>query len=883
MEAKKTLELNGKKYTYYSIKELEKQGVANIARLPFSIRVLLENVLRNMDGKMVTEKEVRSVANWKPKYEKPMEIGYFPGRVLMQDFTGVPAMVDLAVMRDALKDLGKDPSKINPLVPVDLVIDHSVQIDYYKSANALNQNVSLEYQRNKERYTLLKWAQKAFDNVTIFPPNTGICHQVNLEYIAKVVMTKDVDGETIAYPDTLVGTDSHTTMINCLGVMGWGVGGIEAEAAILGQPCYMPIPEVVGVKLTGKLQPGATATDLALTITQLLRQHGVVAKFVEYFGSGVTTLSLPNRSTVSNMSPEYGATMGFFPVDEETIKYLKFSNRIEVAELVEKYTKEQDMFFTGKEEPEYSKVIELDLSTVVPSLAGHKRPQDRIPVPNMKKDFEAFLQSENVEKRSIEIEMDGEKLKLNDGSVVIASITSCTNTSNPFLLIGAGLIAKNAAQKGLKVKPYVKTSFAPGSRIVPAYLEKADLMKYLESLGFHIVAFGCAACIGNSGPLPEAVEKAVVENDLRVGAVVSGNRNFEARIHALVRGNYLASPMLVVAYALAGRVDIDLTTEAIGTDKDGNDVFLRDIWPDDKEVYELIDSSLQSEMFAEKYKNVFDGDYNWKELPVPTGKTFQWDENSTYIRKPPFFDDFKIELEKKGNLEDARVLALVKDSITTDHISPAGAIPKEYPAGKYLREKGVEVKDFNSYGSRRGNHEVMMRGTLANVRIKNALVAPKEGGFTKKVPENKEMYIYDAAMEYIKNSTDLLILAGKEYGTGSSRDWAAKGTILLGVKCVLAESFERIHRSNLVGMGVLPALFKEGDSWEKLGLDGFETFSVTGIADMVPGKELEVTAIKENGEKKTFSVISRLDTPVDVEYFENGGILQLVLRNLAKS
>ena len=901
----KSITANGQSYTVYSLEKLQEAGIGNIERLPFSIRILVENLLRNLDGKVVTEEHVKNIANWQKKYESPVEIPHHPARVIMQDFTGVPGVVDLAAMRDAAKELGIDPKKVNPLVPVDLVIDHSVQIDFFGSEDAYKKNLELEYKRNKERYLLLKWAQNAFDTLRIFPPGSGIIHQVNLEYIAQVVMTNN----GVAFPDSLVGTDSHTTMINGLGVMGWGVGGIEAEAVMLGQPYYMKIPEVVGVKLTGELPEGATTTDLVLTITQKLRELGVVEKFVEYFGEGVKKLSLPDRATIANMAPEYGATMGFFPVDEETINFLRLTNRKEAAELAEKYTKENMLFYEGTENPEYSDVIEIDMSQVEPSLAGPSRPQDRVTLKDMKKTFidllncnynreidikeitafedEAGKDMEIGEcrihkgKKIAKVELDGEEVVIGDGSVVIASITSCTNTSNPSVLIGAGLLAKKAVEKGLNVKPYVKTSLAPGSRVVEGYLKKAGLLPYLEALRFHIVGFGCTTCIGNSGPLNPEIEKAIKENDLIVSAVLSGNRNFEARIHPDVKANWLASPILVVAYAIAGRTDIDLTTEPLGKDPNGNPVYLKDIWPSQEEINEILNSVLTPEVFEEKYKDVLKGDEYWQSLEAPTGEIFQWDPNSTYVRKPPYFDGFTIDVNPPKDITGARVLELLGDSVTTDHISPAGKIPPEYPAGKYLLEHGVPVEEFNSYGARRGNHEVMVRGTFANVRIKNKLVAPKEGGYTLKLPEKEEMFVYDAAVKYEQEGTPLIVLGGKEYGTGSSRDWAAKGTQLLGVKAVIVKSFERIHRSNLVGMGVLPLQFKEGEGWEELGLDGTEVYEIFGIEDIAPGKELKVKATKENGETVEFNVITRLDTVVDIEYFKNGGILPLVLRKIA--
>ncbi len=876
----KTIALHGKEYTFYSLEELENQGMGKISRLPFSIRILLENLLRNLGNGIVKEEDILDLLSWKPSSTK--EIPYYPARVLMQDFTGVPAIVDLAAMRSAMQSLGKDPRKINPLVPVDLVIDHSVQIDFYGKKDALVKNVDMEYRRNQERYILLKWAQKAFDNLRIFPTNAGICHQVNLEYIARVVMTREEGGKTFAYPDTLVGTDSHTTMINGLGVMGWGVGGIEAEAVMLGQPYYMTVPQVVGLKLYGELKEGITATDLVLSVTQLLRKHNVVDKFVEYFGPGVKKLTLPDRATLGNMSPEYGATMGFFPVDEETIQYLQFSNRKECAELVEKYTKLQNMFFYGDENPEYTEVLELDMSKIEPCVAGPKRPQDKVLVTDLKKRFEKHLEEEKVSKRSFNIPLDGKSVTLSDGSTVIAAITSCTNTSNPSLMVGAALLAKNAVEKGLTCAPYVKTSFAPGSKVVQGYLIKSGLLPYLEELGFHIAAFGCTTCIGNSGPLHPEIEKIIQKEKLVVSSVLSGNRNFEARIHPLVKGNYLASPMLVVAYAIAGTTAINLHAEPLGKDKNGNDVYLKDLWPTSKEIQEVVYQCLKPEMFQEKYQRILEGDENWQNLPVPQGDTFVWDSQSTYIQNPPFFNNLKPEPENPGNIDNARALLLLGDSITTDHISPAGAIEPKYPAGQYLIEKGIKPEDFNSYGSRRGNHEVMMRGTFGNVRIKNHLVSPKEGSLTKKWPEGLEMFIYEASQAYIKEKTDLVVLAGKEYGTGSSRDWAAKGTILLGIKGVIAQSFERIHRSNLVGMGVLPMVFEDGQDWKSLGLDGTESYSISGIANIKPGQHLQVKASKKDGTTIEFTAISRLMTPTEIEYFTHGGILPLVVRKLAK-
>jgi aconitate hydratase A / 2-methylisocitrate dehydratase len=885
--AKSYLELkDGKKYAIHRLKALEEKDVAKMDRLPFSIKVLLENLLRNHEAgttDIVSHEDVTKVANWQPVYEKKEEIPYFPSRVVMQDFTGVPAVVDLAAMRDAVKELGKDPQSINPAIPVDLIIDHSVQIDFHGSPNALKKNMELEFQRNGERYALLKWGQKAFKNVRIFPPGSGIIHQVNLEYIAQVVATREVNGETVAFPDTLIGTDSHTTMIDGLGIVGWGVGGIEAESVMLGQPLYMKIPEVIGVKLTGKLPAGCTATDMVLTITQILRKENVVEKFVEFFGAGVKQLSLPDRAMVANMSPEYGATMGFFPVDEQSLAYLESTNRGDLVELVETYTKEQGLFYHGHETPEYTKVVEIDLSKVKTSLSGPSRPQDRIDLEDMKTGFAGTMEKmTGRDTKTININLDGKETTLSDGSVVVASITSCTNTSNPAVLIGAGLLAKKAIAKGLTINPYVKTSFAPGSKVVEVYLEKAGLMSPLEQLGFHIVGYGCGTCIGNTGPLHPEIEKSIVDNDLVVSSVLSGNRNFEARIHQKIRSNYLGSPLLVVAFALAGKVDIDLTSEPIGKGSDGNPVYLKDIWPTQQEIMELVNTKVTPDIFADKYKDILAGDDNWQKLDVAEGSTFNWDDSSTYIRRVPFVDGIQPEVEAPGNITGARALLVLGDTVTTDHISPAGGIPEEYPAGQYLVGHGVARKDFNSYGARRGNHEVMMRGTFANVRIKNKLTAPKEGGITVAFPDKAEKYVYDAAMEYIKNNVPLVVLGGKEYGTGSSRDWAAKGSQLLGVQAVIAESYERIHRSNLIGMGVLPLEFESGNSIASLGLTGAEIFSLSGITDMTPGKQLKVIAKSTDGKSIEFNVVTRLDTEVEVEYFKHKGILPYVLRDMIK-
>lgn len=902
------IKVNNRLYDIADITLLQKKGMADINKLPFSIKILVENLLRKLDGRIVGREDVLKIAGWQKRYEEPVEIPYHPARVLMQDFTGVPAVVDLAAMRDAVQDLGADPKIINPLVPVDLIIDHSVQVDYFGTRDALQKNVAREYERNQERYALLKWAQKSFSNLRVVPPNSGICHQVNLEYLGQVVMTAEFQGKAIAYPDTLVGTDSHTTMINGIGVMGWGVGGIEAEAVMLGQPYYMSIPEVIGVKMVGKLNKGITATDLVLVVTELLRKRNVVEKFVEYFGPGMKKLSVPDRATIANMTPEYGATLGFFPVEEKTLEYLRLTHRGKQAGLVEAYTRALGLFYTGAEEPDYTEVIELDLSSVKPSVAGPARPQDRIELQDVKRRFAAVVGCEydrNADMADIStfhnesgcrtvrarvckpvdsgecvVDLDGKAVPINHGSIVIAAITSCTNTSNPYVLIGAGLLAQNAVSKGLKVAPYVKTSFAPGSKVVVQYLKDAGLMPYLEALGFHLVAFGCTTCIGNSGPLHPEIESAISENDLTVAAVLSGNRNFEARIHQSVKANFLASPLLVVAFALAGRIDIDLNIEPIGFDPAGQPVYLADIWPADREIEKLVHRHVKKEFYASEYAKIFDGDEFWQALNVAESATFGWEERSTYIKKPPYFKNFTSEQARPADLENVGVLLMLGDSVTTDHISPAGAIPPDYPAGRYLIARDVAPAEFNSYGSRRGNHEVMLRGTFGNIRIKNKLVAPREGGFTLKFPDKKEMFIYDAAMEYLSESRPLVILGGKEYGTGSSRDWAAKGTILMGVKAVIAESFERIHRSNLVGMGVLPLVFKENESLKNLGLTGSETFYITGIRNIKPRKVLPVKAVSPDGKTVHFEVIARLDTEVDVEYFENGGILQYVLRKI---
>jgi aconitate hydratase len=902
------INIRAKDYLIYNINRLEAKGIASIERLPFSIKILVENLLRKLDGRIVREQDLLNIAKWQKRYEAPLEIPYHPARVLMQDFTGVPAVVDLAAMRDAVAQLGGDPAKINPLVPVDLIVDHSVQVDYYGTSDSLKRNVAKEYERNSERYALLKWAQKSFDNFSVVPPNSGICHQVNLEHLGRVIITEKSDHRLIAYPDTLVGTDSHTPMINAIGVMGWGVGGIEAEAVMLGQPYYMAIPEVIGIKLVGELQEGVTATDLVLAVTERLRKHGVVEKFVEYFGPGMKNLTVTDRATIANMTPEYGATLGFFPVDEKTIEYLVMTNREQQAEVVERCSKNLGLYCTGTENPEYTAVLELDLTQVVPSVAGPARPQDRISLTDLKQNFTEILRGgykrdadqSNISKFHDEsgtkttrlrdvtakeekycvVHINGYDVKLCDGSIVIAAITSCTNTSNPFVMLGAGLVAKKAVERGLKVPPVVKTSLAPGSKVVIDYLKDANLLPYLEALGFHLAGFGCTTCIGNSGPLSPKIDKAIAEHKLTVAAVLSGNRNFEARIHQSVKANFLASPMLVVAFAIAGKIDIDLTKEPLALDPNGDPVYLQDIWPASRDIEKLVAKHVKQKFFKSEYNKIFDGDRFWRKLKVTESMTFNWDAKSTYIKEPPYFEDFSLDRVKTSDILDAHALLLLGDSVTTDHISPAGAIPEKYPAGKYLLEKKVVPKDFNSYGSRRGNHEVMMRGTFGNIRIKNKLVGEKEGSYTIKFPEQKEMFIYAAAMEYKAASRPLVVLGGKEYGTGSSRDWAAKGTRLLGIKAVIAESYERIHRSNLVGMGALPLVFKDGDSWESLGLDGSETFSISGIEDITPRKVLQVKAVKKDGREIHFAVIARLDTEVDVEYFENGGILPYVLRKV---
>ncbi len=899
-----TLDLPEGPTSFYRLARLEDAGVLrSLDRLPFSIRVLLENVLRTAsaggEDAHATRDDVSAVAAWRPGGPRPA-IPFMPARVVLQDFTGVPAVVDLASMRDGLRAMGGDPRRINPLVPADLVIDHSVQVDFFGTGHAFEKNVAREYERNRERYALLRWAQEAFENYRVVPPGTGIVHQVNLEHLASVVHRREHGDGFLAYPDTVVGTDSHTTMINGLGVVGWGVGGIEAEAVLLGQPYHMLLPEVVGVKLSGTLADGATATDLVLRVTELLRAHGVVGRFVEYCGAGLSALSLPDKATLANMSPEYGATVGFFPVDDEALRYLAGTGRSpEHVARVERVAKEQGLFRTDDAPvPEYSSTVELDLATVEPSLAGPKRPQDRIALADVATAFPRDLPklrparpaSANgkrngapAARRTAEIEMGGRRARIGDGTIVVAAITSCTNTSNPSVMVGAGLMAKKARERGLQVQPWVKTSMAPGSQVVTDYLEAAGLMKYLEELRFNLVGYGCTTCIGNSGPLPGPVAEAVEKHGLVVASVLSGNRNYEARIHTLVRANYLASPMLVVAFALAGRIDVDLRTEPLGRDRAGDPVFLADIWPSPEKIRAAVTASLKPEMYRERYAGVFDGDAHWRALPLPEeGDLYDWDANSTYIRNPPFFDGIRAEPQPPQDIAGARVLALLGQTVTTDHISPAGAIPRDEPAGRYLQDRGVDPIRFNTFGSRRGNHEVMMRGTFANVRLRNLLLDGKEGGYTLHVPSGETTSIFEAAARYREAGTPLVVIAGREYGTGSSRDWAAKGTLLLGVKAVIAESYERIHRSNLVGMGVLPLQFRNGEGAERLGLTGLETYDVAGIAaGLAPRAPVQVTATREDGSSVAFEAVARLDSPVDVEYYRNGGILQTVMRKLA--
>ncbi len=912
--ARGTLTLGSETATIFRLPELERKGIAPLDRLPFSIRVLLENALRFAGRGVVTEDHVAALGRWSGTGTGQGEIPFMPARVVLQDFTGVPCVVDLAAMRDAMARMKGDPDRINPIVPCDLVIDHSVQVDYAGTADAYQRNVDLEYERNRERYQLLKFAQRAFRNFRAVPPGTGIVHQVNLENLAPVVQLRELHGALTAYPDTCVGTDSHTTMINGLGVLGWGVGGIEAEAVMLGQPYFMLIPEVIGMKLVGELPLGTTATDLVLTATQMLRKKGVVDKFVEFYGPGLSSLGLADRATIANMAPEYGATMGFFPVDAETVRYLERTGRDKaVVERVERYCKEQGLFRTdATPDPEFTSTLTLDLSSVVPSLAGPKRPQDLVPLASLKRNFQVSLPElmtpavpaarreaaqanlarwtnegggtgVMVEHPPVSTTLDGQACELRDGSVVIAAITSCTNTSNPSVMMGAGLLAKKAVEKGLTTKPWVKTSLAPGSRVVTEYLKAAGVLPYLEQLRFNVVGYGCTTCIGNSGPLPDAIGKAIEEHQLVAASVLSGNRNFEARVHPLVRANYLASPLLVVAYAIAGRVDLDLSTEPIGTGKDGKPVYLKDIWPSPKEIADAMAASLKPELFRERYASVFDGDEVWQALPVPEGSRYAWDPKSTYVAEPPFFQNLSAEPGPLKDIIDGRVLAVLGDSVTTDHISPAGSIPKNGPAAKYLLEHGVQQVDWNTFGARRGHHEVMMRGTFGNVRIKNALTPDKEGNWTLHIPSGETMSIFDAAMKYQAAGTPLVVLTGKEYGTGSSRDWAAKGPALQGVKAVIAESYERIHRSNLVGMGVLPLQYEPGTTRQTLGLTGRETITITGIASgLAPGGRVTVTATGADGKVTRFQAIVRLNSAVELDYYRNGGILQRVLRMFAR-
>ena len=907
-KSRATLAVGDKHYEIFRLQALEKQY--KVSRLPYSLKILLESLLRLEDGVTVTAEDIQALAQWDPKAEPDKEIAFTPARVLMQDFTGVPAVVDLAAMRDAMKKLGGDPRKINPLSPAELVIDHSVQVDFYGHPDSLAKNGEMEFERNKERYSFLRWGQKSFQDFKVVPPDTGICHQVNLEYLSRVVFERKVNGKQQAYPDTLVGTDSHTTMVNGLGVLGWGVGGIEAEAAMLGQPSTMLIPQVVGVRLTGALPEGATATDLVLTIAELLRKKGVVGKFVEYFGPGVSNLPLANRATLGNMSPEFGSTCAIFPIDQETLNYLRLTGRSEEhIRLVETYAKAQGLWHEAQHTPaEYSSVVELDLSKVEPSLAGPKRPQDRIPLKSAKSMIAkhiAGMAAERAQKIGEEarfedeggttsvdahatdgatgaatVSMDGQMITLKDGAVVIAAITSCTNTSNPEVMLGAGLLARRARAKGLKPKPWVKTSLAPGSKVVTDYLHKANLLDDLSALGFNLVGYGCTTCIGNSGPLRPEISEGIRKSDLTASAVLSGNRNFEGRIHPEVKMNFLASPPLVVAYALAGTMNIDLLNEPLGTGKDGKPVYLKEIWPSQKEISDLIAGNINSGMFKKVYGQVFDGDRNWRSLKVPADEIYQWDGKSTYVRNPPYFEGMSMQPGSVKDIQGARVLALLGDSVTTDHISPAGSIKQDSPAGKYLLEHGVQHKDFNSYGARRGNHEVMMRGTFANIRLRNLLAPGTEGGWTTHVPSSQVMSIYDAAIRYQQDKVPLIVIAGEEYGTGSSRDWAAKGTLLLGVRAVIAKSFERIHRSNLIGMGVLPLQFQQGEDAVLLGLTGKEEYSIEAL-DGGKAREVTLKARGEGGRTVTFKTRVRLDTPKERDYYRNGGILQYVLRQLA--
>ena len=880
--SRSTLATSQGEMTYYRLGLLEEEGLVNLSALPFSIRVLVENALRNLDGYLVTENDVMAAANWSPNSQSPKEFPFMPARVLMQDFTGVPAVVDLAAMRSAMARNGGDYRKVNPIVPVDLVIDHSVQVDYYGTPSAFRMNVEREFERNQERYTFLRWAQNAFDNFTLVPPGTGIVHQVNLEYLASVVTAGQSEGGPVAFPDTVVGTDSHTTMINGLSVLGWGVGGIEAEAVVLGQPYYMQLPEVIGFNLTGALKEGVTATDLVLTVVQMLRQRGVVEKFVEFYGSGLSNLPLPDRATIANMAPEYGATCGFFPVDATTLEYLRGTGRDPAqVELVEQYARAQGLFHTDDTpDPVYTDSLHLDMSEVTPSLAGPRRPHDRVVLSNVRDDFHAIFGPRGEE---ADLEIDGQKASIGSGDVVIAAITSCTNTSNPSVMVGSGLIAKKAVELGLNRKPWVKTSLAPGSQVVTDYMDSAGLTPYLEQLGFQNVGYGCTTCIGNSGPLPDPVSKAIGDSDLAVAAVLSGNRNFEGRVHSEVKANYLASPMLVVAYALAGTVDIDLNNDPLGQDGQGNPVYLQDIWPSQQEIRETIATSLNPDMFRDRYSNVSTGPEEWSTLPAPEGDLYQWDPESTYIQEVPFFSNIGDDVQETTDILAARVLVMVGDSITTDHISPAGAIPLSRPAGQFLVDKGIQQRDFNTYGARRGNHEVMMRGTFGNVRLRNQLTPDKEGDWSVYFPEDEMTSIFEAGEKYQASGIPTIVIAGKEYGAGSSRDWAAKGPNLLGVRAALAESFERIHRSNLIGMGLLPLQFKPGENAASLGLTGRETFDVTGIAGgITPGQDVQIHAVGDDGSSVDFAVTCRIDTQVEVDYHRNGGVLHTVLRRMLR-
>ena len=885
LKARKKLKVGSKSYDYYSLKAAEKAGLTNVGKLPFSLKVLLENLLRNEDGRSVTLADIKAVVQWLKKKTSDREIAFRPARVLMQDFTGVPAVVDLAAMRQAMAVMGGDPQKINPLSPVDLVIDHSVTIDFAGTKDSLKKNVALEYERNGERYAFLRWGQTGFDNFRVVPPGTGICHQVNLEYLGQTVWTQKKDGVEIAYPDTVVGTDSHTTMINSMAVLGWGVGGIEAEAAMLGQPISMLIPEVVGFRITGKLKEGATATDVVLTVTQMLRKKGVVGKFVEFFGAGLDDLPLADRATIANMAPEYGATCGFFPIDAETIRFLKSTGRSPArAALVEAYAKAQGLFRTTKTpDPIFTDVLALDLNDVEPSLAGPKRPQDRVVLSKAASEFKLALAETYGKKSAVDFRapVAGSNYTLGHGDVVIAGITSCTNTSNPYVMLGAGLLARNAVKKGLTVKPWVKTSLAPGSKVVTDYLAKAGVNKDLDKLGFNLVGYGCTTCIGNSGPLPDGVNSDIAENDFVVCAVLSGNRNFEGRVHPLTKANYLASPMLVVAYALAGNLKVDLFNEPLGHDKKGKPVFLKDIWPSNKEISDTVKKCVTTGQFKKQYADVFTGDTNWRKMKTGKGLTYTWDNDSTYVQHPPYFEGMPTDPRPITDIKGARPLAILGDSITTDHISPAGSIKKDGPAGQYLVQHGVAFADFNSYGARRGNHQVMVRGTFANIRLRNEMAPGTEGGVTRHMPDGETMSIFDASMKYQAAGVPLVIVAGKEYGTGSSRDWAAKGTLLLGVRAVIVESFERIHRSNLVGMGIIPLQFFDGMSRATLKLDGSEKFDITGLTGGIkPRMKVPVTITRANGQSETIEVLCRIDTLDEVEYYRHGGILQYVLRNL---